>query len=174
MKIFKLFLFTALISLTISCSKDDDNPTPTSNSEIVGVWKGTAVDYTGTQTNIQNGQTTTIDYVGSGYDIDYTITISDNPNNLTSEGSYSIELVATFNGQTTTNNIEDLSFFQSSTWAIDGNQFSITANGETEVMTIVELTATTLVLNGVSIETLSQGGVNMESTTDITLKFSKV
>ncbi|MEM0519080.1 MULTISPECIES: lipocalin family protein [Aequorivita] len=174
MKIFKLFLFTAFISLTISCSSDDDSSSAANNDNIVGVWKGTEVNYTGVQTSVANGETTTMEFVGTGYDLDYTITITANPNNITSEGSYKVELVTTIDGQTNTVNLEDINFLETSTWSIDGDQFSLTSNGDTDVMTIVELTDSNLVLNGISVETLSQGGVQMESTTDITLKFSKL
>ena len=82
MKIFKLFLFTAFISLAVSCSSDDSNPTPSSNGNIIGVWKGTTVDYTGTTTTTAQGQTMTADYVGEAYDVDYTLTFTANPNEV--------------------------------------------------------------------------------------------
>jgi hypothetical protein len=173
MKIFKLFLFTALISLTISCSSDDDNSTPNNNGNIVGVWKGTAVEYTGTTTTTAQGQTITADYVGEAYDVDYTLTFTENPKKVISDGSYSIELTTTINGQSTTQNVENLEFLSSGDWSISGNTLSITVDNETDDAAIVELTNTSLILKSVKTETTAGSGFTVTSVTDITLSFIK-
>lgn len=173
MKIFKLFLFTAFLTLTISCSKDDDNPTITNNGEIVGVWKGTTVDYTGNQTISGQGQNTTATYVGEAYDVDYTLTFTENPQKVISDGSYSIELTTTVNGQTTTQNVEGLEFLSSGDWTINGNTLSITVDNETDDASILELTENTLVLKAVESQTMSQGGFTISSTTEVILSFTK-
>jgi len=174
MKIFKLILFTAFISLTISCSKDDDNPAqPTNNGEIVGVWRGTAVDYTGNTTTSGQGQTITADYVGEAYDIDYTLTFAENPQEVTSDGSYSIELTTTIYGQSTTQNVEGLEFLSSGDWTMNGNTLSITVDNETDDAEIIELTDNRLVLKAVETQTSSQGGFTVTSTTEVILSFSK-
>src|SRR5690606_38164382 len=174
MKIFKLILFTAFISLTISCSKDDDSPAaPTNNGEIVGVWKGTAVDYTGNTSTSGQGQTITADYVGEAYDINYTLTFTDNPQKIISDGSYSIVLSTTIYGQTTTQNVEGLEFLSSGDWNMNGNTLSITVNNETNDAELLELTDDTLVLKAVESQTMSQGGFTVTSTTEVILSFTK-
>ena len=173
MKIFKLILFTAFISLTISCSKDDDNPAPENNGEIVGVWKGTTVNYTGSTTTTAQGQSITADYVGEAYDVDYTLTFTENPKKVVSDGSYSIELTTTVNGQSTTQNVENLELLSSGDWSINGNTLSITVDNETDDATIVELTNNNLVLNVVETETNTGSGFTVTSTTDVTLSFTK-
>lgn len=173
MKIFKLFLFTAFLTLTISCSKDDDGPSTTNNGNIVGVWKGTAVDYTGTTTTSGQGQNVTADYVGEAYDIDYTLTFTENPKKVISDGSYSIELTTTVNGQSTTQNLEDLTFLESGDWTMNGNTLSITVDNETDDATIMELTDSSLVLKAVESQTMSQGGFTVTSTTEVILSFIK-
>ncbi len=173
MKIFKLILFTAFISLTISCSKDDDNPETTNNGEIVGVWRGTAVDYTGNTTTSGQGQTITADYVGEAYDINYTLTFTENPKKVISDGSYSIELTTTVNGQSTTQNVEGLEFLSSGDWVMNDNTLSITVDNETDDATILELTDNTLVLKAVESQTMSQGGFTVTSTTEVILSFLK-
>ena len=173
MKIFKLFLFTAFISLTISCSKDDDNPTINNNGNIAGVWKGTAVDYTGNTTTSGQGQNITATYVGEAYDIDYTLTFTENPQKVISDGSYSIELTTTVNGQTTTQNVEGLTFLESGDWTMNGNTLSITVDNETNDAAILELTDNTLVLKAVESQTMSQGGFTVTSTTEVILNFTK-
>ncbi|MBG43755.1 MAG: hypothetical protein CL530_07280 [Aequorivita sp.] len=173
MKIFKLILFTAFISLTISCSKDDDNPAPENNGNIIGVWKGTTVNYTGSTTTTAQGQSITADYVGEAYDVDYTLTFTENPKKVVSDGSYSIELTTTVNGQSTTQNVENLELLSSGDWSINGNTLSITVDNETDDATIVELTNNNLVLNVVETETNTGSGFTVTSTTDVTLSFTK-
>jgi len=173
MKIFKLILFTAFISLTISCSKDDDNSSPSNNGDIVGVWKGTTVDYSGTTTTSGQGQTITAEYVGEAYDVDYTLTFTENPKKVISDGSYSIVLTTTVNGQSTTQNIEGLEFLSSGDWSINGNTLSITVNNDTDEAAIVELTDNTMVLRGVETQTITQGGITVSSNTEVTLSFTK-
>lgn len=173
MKIFKLLLFTAFISLTVSCSKDDDKPSQQNNGDIVGVWKGTTVDYSGTTTTSGQGQTITAEYVGEAYDVDYTLTFTDNPKEVTSEGSYSIELTTTINGQSTTQNLEGLEFLSSGDWSINGNKLVINVNNDTDEASIVELSDNNLVLKGVENQTLSQGGFTVTSVTEVILSFTK-
>lgn len=173
MKILKLLLFTAFISLTISCSSDDDNQEATNNGEIVGVWRGTAVDYTGNTTTSGQGQTIVAEYVGVAYDIDYTLTFTENPQKVISDGSYSIELTTTVYGQSTTQNVEGLEFLSSGDWTVNGNTLSITVDNETDDAQIVELTNDTLVLKAVETQTSSQGGFTVTSTTEVILSFTR-
>ncbi len=174
MKFFKLFLFTAFISLAVSCSKDD-SPAPENNSNnIIGVWKGTTVDYRGTTTTTAQGQTMTADYVGEAYDVDYTLTFTDNPKKVISDGSYSIELTTTVNGQSTTQNVPNLEFLSSGDWSINGSTLSITIDNETDEVTIEQLTDTAMVLKGVQTETNTGQGFTVVSNTEITLGFTKL
>ncbi|MCZ4319875.1 lipocalin family protein [Aequorivita viscosa] len=174
MKIFKLFLFTALISLTVSCSSDDDSSTPANNGDIIGVWQGTAVDYRGTTTTTAQGQTITADYVGEAYDVDYTLTFTENPNKVISDGSYSIELTTTVNGQSTTQNVPNLEFLSTGDWSINGSTLSITVDNVTDDATIIELTNNSLILNVVESQTTTEQGITIVSTTDVTLSFTKM
>ncbi|HNP67214.1 MAG TPA: lipocalin family protein [Aequorivita sp.] len=173
MKIFKLILFTAFISLTISCSKDDNNPALENNGNIVGVWKGTTVDYSGATETSGQGQNISATFNGEGYDVDYTLTFTENPNKVVSDGSYSIELTTTANGQSTTQNIENLEFLSSGEWSMNGNTLNVTVDNETDEITIVQLTDDTMVLKGQEVQTMSQGGFTVTSTTNIILTFTK-
>lgn len=173
MKILKLILFTALISLTISCSSDDDGAALNSGS-IVGVWRGTAVNYSGTSTTSGQGQSFTSEFVGEAYDIDYTLTFSENPNKVVSEGNYSIELTTTYMGQTITQNIEGLSFLSDGNWSLNGTTLSITMDNDTQDATIVELTPTKMVIEATQTTTVDQGGgTTNTSTTNIVMSFDK-
>jgi hypothetical protein len=177
MKILKLLFLSLFVSFAISCSSDDDNGGDTepgeTEAELVDMWIGSAVNYTGTTVSETQGITLTADFVGVGYDIDYTFDFTENPNVLTAEGSYSIELTTTIQGQSTTQNIEDLGFENSGVWSRDGNQLSLTYDGTTDVATITELTETTLILNIVKVNVTDAGGVTSTSTTNSYFTFTR-
>ena len=105
--------------------------------------------------------------------MDYTLTFTENPKKVVSDGSYSIELTTTVNGQSTTQNVENLELLSSGDWSINGNTLSITVDNETDDATIVELTNNNLVLNVVETETNTGSGFTVTSTTDVTLSFTK-
>ncbi|MCF6306377.1 MAG: lipocalin family protein [Flavobacteriaceae bacterium] len=177
MKILKLLFLSLFVSFAISCSSSDDdngdNGSGETDAELVDMWIGSAVNYSGTSVTETQGITLTADFVGVGYDIDFTFDFTENPNILTAEGSYSIELTTTIQGQSTTQNIEDLGFENSGTWSRDGNQISLTYDGTTDVATITELTETTLILNIARVDVTDQGGVISTVTTDSYFTFTR-
>ena len=119
------------------------------------------------------GQNISATFNGEGYDVDYTLTFTENPNKVVSDGSYSIELTTTANGQSTTQNIENLEFLSSGEWSMNGNTLNVTVDNETDEITIVQLTDDTMVLKGQEVQTMSQGGFTVTSTTNIILTFTK-
>jgi len=166
-----LFILTLSFSLT-SCSDDDNNSSNTSG-ELVGTWMGTAIDYSGTTETTVQGITIDADFVGEAYDIDYSLTFSENPNNVEADGSYSIELETTVNGQTTTQDVEDLEFLNDGTWSRDGNDLTITDDGQSSTARIVELTDTTLRISISQVDDLSDDGFTIISTTDVVATYTR-
>jgi len=176
MKKLNLFFIVLLVLAFTSCSDDDnddiiDIEAPTAS--IIGTWIAESVDYSGaTETEIQ-GQTVTADFVGEAFDIDFGVTFSEDPNELVSDGSYSIELTTTVAGQTTVNTIENITFLEDGTWEMDGNELSITNNGMTAIVTIAELSEDRLVLALQTVEDLSQPGTVITTTIDIITTYSR-
>ena len=111
--------------------------------------------------------------MGKGYNVDFTFTLSENPNVSSTDGSYDIELSTTTFGQTTVQNIEDIAFAYVGTWSLDGNKLTINRDGETSVATIVELTDTLLELNIQEETTMTNNGATATSTVDMHIKFIK-
>ncbi len=167
-------LLLIVLGLTmVSCSKKDDETNPTTG-ELVGVWTCTGVNYTGSTVTEYMGQNmTTAEYTGTGYDIDFTFTISENPNIATSEGSYSIELVTTTMGQSVTQNIEDLDFYFTGEWSREGNTMTVTEGGESSDATIVKLTDTEFEVNIVSVESFESSGTTATTTINTTITFTR-
>ena len=164
-------LFIALALILTACSSDD-SATEISGS-IVGTWKGVSVDYSGTTVTSALGQTINADYVGEAYDIDYSLTFTENPNDLISTGSYSIKLTTTVAGQTTTNNVENLKVISDGTWAINNDELTITTSNGVGVMKIIKLTDSALVLTATQETDLSQGDVSIISKTDVITTYKK-
>jgi ABC-type Fe3+-hydroxamate transport system substrate-binding protein len=169
-----LITLFVLVLVLISCSSDDSTDSPVVISDsIVGAWTGTTVDYSGTSVTTLQGQSVTADFVGEAYDINYTVTFSENPNILVSVGSYSLELTYTILGQTTTENVENVQFLEDGTWEQNEDELIVTNNGETTAFEILELTSNRLKLGLETIEEFTEQGADITSTIYAELTFTK-
>ncbi len=176
MKIFKLLFLSVLVSTMVACSSDDDsndNGGGDTTGDLVATWVGETVNYTGTTVTEAQGQSITSEFVGTGYDVDYTLTFGENPNSISSTGSYSVELVTTTLGQTITQNIENLAWSNLGEWSRVGDEVTFTLNGESDTMTITELTDTSLTFTAVVEQVIEQQGITATTTTNLTTTFSK-
>lgn len=117
------------------------------------------------------GQGATTDFTGEGYNVDFTFTVSENPNVATSNGSYSIKLTSTVNGQTFTQNIEGIDFVFTGEWSKDGSTMTMKQGGESSDATIVKLTDTELELNIVDVQTIESNGIKVTTTTNMSVLF---
>ena len=165
-------IIITLLILIAGCKKENDND-PTINASVVGEWTCTAIDYTGTTVTEMSGQSLTTDFVGEGYDVDFTLTFTESPNNVTSDGSYSIKLTTTFYGQSTEQDIEGQSFSYTGTWSMSGSELSITQGGETSVATIQELTDSKLSIYIKDVQTLTNMGATATTTTEMNVSFTR-
>jgi hypothetical protein len=167
-------LFIAFAFILASCSSDDDSSSDTSG-DLVGTWIGQDVDYSGsTVTEIPGQDNLVADFVGEAYDVDYTLTFSENPNELVSEGSYSIELTTTTLGQTQVDNVENLEVLSDGTWSRTGDQLTIVSNGETSTGTILELTDTSLIVEINEVQDISQQGFTITTTVNAITTFTRM
>jgi hypothetical protein len=170
-------LFIAFTFVLTSCSSDDGDSSGNGDvsGDIVGTWIGVDVDYSGsTVTQIPGAPDLVADFVGEAYDVDYTLTFSENPNELVSEGSYSIELTTTTLGQSQTDNVEDLEFLSDGTWDKVGDQLTVVSNGETSTGTIVELTDTSLIVEIDQVQDISQQGFVINTTVNVITTFTRM
>lgn len=165
MKIMKLtfvFLFAIIIA---SCSDDDSNETPDPMNEetpenmdesseetddesasIIGMWEVTSINASGTSTVEIAGQTIETEFLGEGIDLNYSVTFTEEPNEVTADGDYNIELTTTIAGQSITEVVPGILFIDSGDWAIDGDQITISSNDMESTGTITTLNETTLVI----------------------------
>lgn len=167
LKTFKLLLIAFLAVSITSCSSDDDGAD--TSASILGVWIGQDVDYSGTSTTTIEGlPPVTADFVGETTESDFTLTFTEDPNELVSEGSYTVELTFTIAGETQTQT-QTLNFLEDGTWSRSGDTLTVTADGVTQDYQIVELTESTLRLSAATTttETEPTTGASVEVTINL-------
>ncbi|MBI9033677.1 MAG: hypothetical protein JEZ03_04305 [Bacteroidales bacterium] len=167
----KVLLLLVLGLFVMGCSKEE---TPEEEVvEIIGVWNCSSVDYTGTSVTEVFGQSISSDFVGKGYNVDFTFSLSEDPNVATTTGSYDIKLTTTTLGQSYVQNIEDIAFVYVGSWSQAGDKLTINREGETSVATITAMTDSLLELNFVEERTMNNGGANVTITTDTDMIFTR-
>ncbi|WP_405383856.1 hypothetical protein [Maribacter sp. LLG6340-A2] len=140
-KLFHLTLLSTFTLLFLSCSTDQDAVTIASESEIVGTWNLTALETKDGRSDTNfDGTSIPTTFTAVGKDFDTVITFSENPNIVTSEGSYTTVVTTTVMGETSTEEETGEDFFESDEWRLDGSTLYF-GSGEEEVgFTITELT----------------------------------
>lgn len=168
------WLFLAVLSLGITACGEDDEPT-TNEQGIIGTWKITGIDYSGTSTTtVQGIPPTTATFTGTGYDMNLSITFGENPNNYVTSGDYSIELVTMAAGQTFTNQWTNQGFLGNGTWERNGDTLTATdSGGDVGVATIVSESDNEIVFNVMTQETTTDQGVTTVYDIDGTYVFTR-
>jgi len=168
-----IFLF-ALITFTISCDTTECGCSIPSE-RIVGHWNGTAININGTTQVTLPGFPipVPVSIVGEGYDLNFTYTLTENPNEAVSEGSYSIEITASAVGRLFTENQENIEVDFSGPWNQDNDLLTMTVNGQEVTATILELTATTLILELSTEQKITYEGEDININAITTITFSR-
>ena len=142
MKITRLFLFSLVVSL-FSCSEKDD-PKPAGDG-LPGAWSMTGLEYSGTSTaTFDGGGSIAATFTGVAKNIAHTVTFTENPNEVISEGSYTIVLTTNTEGIVTTNEVPITEIFMDGTWSRDGDILTITNGSIIQEGTILKQTRTEL------------------------------
>jgi len=148
------FLFFALVFPFIisSCSKEGGE------SGLVGTWEATEFSYDGTSTATVSGQTIVTDFTGVGKDMELEMVFSEDPNEYTSGGSYTIELTYSAVGQSFMEDFTFDDFIGNGTWDLVGDQLTATDDmGNTSTST-VQIDGDQLTFDGeLQRTTISQG-----------------
>ncbi|WP_116772446.1 hypothetical protein [Maribacter litoralis] len=140
-KIFFSTLLSVFALAFTSCSNDEDAVTNASEAEIVGTWNLTALETKDGRSDTNfDGTSIPTTFTAVGKDFDTVVTFSENPNIVTSEGSYTTVVTTTVMGETSTDEETGEDFFESDEWRLDGSTLYF-GSGEEEVgFTITELT----------------------------------
>ena len=141
-KIFGLFVMSAFLFSITACDKDDD---PVNGGNLVGEWKLTDVHAdNGVSETIFLGQTITASYDFHGTDYNIFTNFTENPNEFTSSGSYTVITNITTAGQTVSDTTTVDAFAGTGKWSINGNELTQIFAGDTSTFEILELSDTKL------------------------------
>ena len=149
----RLCLLGILIFVFSACNKDEGSPT---DGNIVGTWRLTDVhsDNGVSETTIA-GQTYTSTYNFHGKDYAISTTFTENPNEYTSTGSYTVITNVTLAGQTTSDTTSVDASAGAGKWSINGNMLTQIYAGDTSTFEVLELSNSKLRLKDELDETVA-------------------
>jgi len=171
MKVSRL-LMLGVVVLLLACS-EDEAVLPTSEG-MIGTWAVTAITYNGTTSTNLGGITSKASFTGKGKDMDYTTNFSSDPNSVSSQGSYTIELKTTVYGQTTTEDYEMNEGLMDGTWELNGKTLTITSGDITQEGTVTKQTDTVLEVKIDYTETTTDAGIKITVKVKAVYKFQKI
>ena len=171
----KLLLFVAVIACLYSCTNNDQGPISVSESEIVGTWNVIDYNFEGAGSYTVSGNTLSFTVRSTGKDYDFTFDFSSNPNILSATGTYTSVSEVTFLGQTTSDEfpVSSVDGFDSGTWSVNGNQFTLTANGMTSTSTITEFTGNLMTITSSIEQNQNVQGIDVTVTGTVSLTLQK-
>ena len=165
-----LCLLTLSALLFIGCKKDED----AAPGSIPGTWKMTDVHAdNGVSTSTFLGQEITYTYSFHGKDYNTVTTFTENPNEFSSTGSYTIVTTINILGQITTTETPGDAFSGTGTWSINGNTLTQVFSGETAEFEILELSDSKLRLKQDLDVTFDDNGSLVHNTATVYATFEK-
>lgn len=133
----KFCLLGILFFAFSSCSKDENN---INSGSIIGQWRMTDIHIDdGVSETTFLGQTINATFNSHGTDYNTTTTFTENPNEFSSEGSYTVITNLIILGQTTSDTSVVDAYTGTGTWSINGNKMTQIFAGDTSTFDILEL-----------------------------------
>ncbi len=180
MKNFRSVMLIAALVTCISCS-DNDNDPEVNSGMILGEWQLEEMNYSGTTSMTMEGQTSSLVYAAEAIDIDAQVIFNDQT--YRSQGSYTIRMSTTMEGNT---QVQDYPFSDISgtgTYNIEGNRITtdpdLPPGSEQEFLmeggegTIMELKENRMVIVNSEEVTSIVNGMEMEVTMELIQIFSR-
>jgi len=128
MKLKNLFLLLSTLTLLFTaCSDEKDTPPTATGDGLPGSWQLVAVDYTETRTTQNQGETATEEANGWGTDMEFELLVSENPDQLTTSGTYFINLTENMFGTPLTRKIAGENFLSEGSWQLADSTLTITS-----------------------------------------------
>lgn len=178
MKKIYFLLFTLLLLLNLSCSKDEA-PDNEEKLSLTGEWQLEEFNYQGT-TTVRNGDMVDeSSYTGTAKDIDIYMVFNEQPDKTwESGGEYTVELVATVNGEVQTSEETYSDILSSGSYSVEESILKLGYNQTEGALAITEaviskLTETELVLEFEFSETSEVSGYEVELLVKGTQRFSR-
>lgn len=176
-KINLIFIFT-LTFFIMSCDNDDSNEPDidpvTASADILGNWNLVASETTnGRIATNALGLTINANFTSVGQDFDTSVTFSDDPRTVTSNGSYTTVITTEIAGVTETEEIPGEDFFGAAEWRIENDQLIFTEDGADISFDILELNDSTLSLRVDIDETTEELGATSSITATYTIMLTR-
>tara|TARA_B110000090_G_C13276887_1_gene406480 strand:- start:305 stop:829 length:525 start_codon:yes stop_codon:yes gene_type:complete len=168
-----LLMITAILFLTGCESNDTPNSLLLSSADLIGNWNLTSQTIEdGTLTVISDGQTITATYAGYAKDIDMIFSFTENPNEVTLDGRYTLVNTISILGQDQIEEEVILSDSETSNWSLDNNVLTITEDGIEAKFSIDEFSATSIKLKSEidETETFNDESISTKATLYIVLE----
>lgn len=180
-QIMKNFSFSIVIVsffLLFSCSTDDGD-LDVDSADLTGTWNLVNLStQNGQATVTEDGITTTVDFSLGTSNENLQVTISENPNVISSEGSFTQTTTITILGESETEESLIDGVFLDGAWELNGDNLIITADGEmleefSPSFEITRLTATELEIRQDLNQEVTFEGVNAQTSGILIISFSR-
>jgi hypothetical protein len=179
MKHLKFLLILSLTVTLFSCDSDDDGGVivaPSPNADLLGTWTGTSITGGITGNTVDSSDNSNVPYSGTivGSNLNFTITFTETPNNLTSQGTFDVTASIVTGGQTQTitNSGETFLVVSPAAWTRSATTLTITDNGVTESFSL-SINGASMTLSKSETDTDMDGTETNTSTTITTATFAK-
>mgnify|MGYP001069225898 CR=1 FL=1 len=175
MRNFKYALIIILGVVILGCDNEDDNTAEQSNNQnqLIGNWVAQDMTFSGNPTLTIQGVSLPADVNGEPYDIDLSLEFTENPNEYTTDGTFSVEVTVSALGFSETDNLENLSIIPDGIWEINNQTITFSSIQESLDLKITELTLDTLTLSGVIEDTVDLEGTSNDVAIDVVFEFIK-
>lgn len=161
MKFLKYSLIFITICFSVSCVVDDEKPLTRTADNLVGDWTFTKFTIEGINKVVEteSGTVKSInDYTLIGSELEMTLSLSENPNVYSIDGTLTTEQTSTVNGETTVKNHSPDPRVEG-TWEIRDNAIRLTTDsGFGQSFEITELTPTDLRLEQRIVDLVTEFG----------------
>ena len=178
MKIINLLTVCATLFMLSSCTNDD----PVNEPDITGTWNLTEITYSGTTVTEGSVQgfdfSSSLEFTGTGHDIDLQLTFSSDPNEYVTDGSYGVYLEGTMttDGETIpfAQDLSDIILLNTGSWSIEDDMitFSDGSNGAVEY-SIIQLAENIFIIDVSQSTSEEQSGITVTVTVDGSMSFSR-
>lgn len=173
MKILKTFLSITVLFLFTACSTDDSSENiPVTEDNVAATWNLTKFTMNG-KTKYSNLE---IPIKGEGKDMDAKVTLSKNPNKITSSGSFNLSVSFNAIGQNIERDIPmnlDL-FVGNGEWSVNSNgQIIVSDNGTVQTLDVKEFTNNKLRLETKYDFNFPYNGIQLPITSTVEITLTK-
>jgi len=166
----------------VACSNNDDEII--TSGEILGAWNMVSFEYDGSSSFEISGVNINSDYTGKAKNIDFSMTFTENPNQVLGSGSYDLEVTVSAIGvsDTETTSISDIN--SAAEWSRDGDILTFTGTfysgsldvvntGASQEFTIEELTDTSLRIRSSMEEIIDDFGIETTVRMETVMEFTR-